>query len=307
MHIVRPWLRVSFRRNISPGQPSWPLRWLQTRQGKEGQRSDHDIDNNRSQDKTVGSMELHRTHQGTPEADTPEAETPEAGVLTGNAASTREAMLSMVRPHAPLLLGGVCLGTASTGISLVLPMALGKILDVSLGADTTMTPGALSVGLGGLFCAQAVLMVCRTQLLNTAGERLSCDIRHKAFASVARQDIAFFDSNNTGELINRLSADTALLQKVMTTQLANGLRGVMMIAGSGACLVWTSPWLSLLSFSMFPPVFAVATAAGRRMKKQQRGVQDALASATETAQRTLLGVRTLRLFGAEESEIQRYG
>ena len=225
---------------------------------------------------------------------------------TSLAAVPWQQMGELIRPQASLLAGGLVLGVATTGVSLVFPMAMGSVLDISLSADPTWTPQSASLALFGLFCGQSVLMIGRSQLLTIAGERLSCDLRTKTFANVARQDLTFFDQNNTGELLNRLAADTTLLQKTLTTQTAGGLGAVMMILGSGGCLVYTSPWLALLSFSVFPPVFAVATLVSRRMKGQQRAVQDALAEATDTAQRALTGIRTLRLFAAEGTEVQRY-
>ena len=223
-----------------------------------------------------------------------------------SAASNRALLFELARPHAPLVAGGMGLGVLATGISLVFPMALGQVLDTCLSADTAWTPLEASAALLGLFSAQAVLMVGRSQLLTIAGERISCDIRARTFSNVARQDVEFFDTNNTGELLNRLSADASLLQKVLTTQAAQGLRGAMMVVGSAGCLVWTSPWLAMLSMGTFPPVFAFATLAGRRMKQQQRAVQDSLADASDTAQRALSGIRTLRAFGAEEIEVGRY-
>lgn len=41
-----------------------------------------------------------------------------------------------------------------------------------------------------------------------------------------RQETAFFDRTRTGELINRLSADTILVGKAVTDNVSDGLRAV---------------------------------------------------------------------------------
>lgn len=43
---------------------------------------------------------------------------------------------------------------------------------------------------------------------NTAGERLVARVRQQLFQALIAQDISFFDSAKTGELMNRLAADT---------------------------------------------------------------------------------------------------
>lgn len=49
-----------------------------------------------------------------------------------------------------------------------------------------------------------------------------------------RQETGFFDNTKTGELVNRLSADTALVSQAVTSNISDGLRSsVMALAGVG--------------------------------------------------------------------------
>ena len=60
-----------------------------------------------------------------------------------------------------------------------------------------------------------------------AGERVVRDLRRDLFSSVIAQDMGFFDRNRTGELINRLSADTTLIGKSITNNLMDGSRSIL--------------------------------------------------------------------------------
>ena len=58
----------------------------------------------------------------------------------------------------------------------------------------------------------------------------------RAHAPYARQDIAFYDRNKTGELMNRLASDTTVIQSAVTVNVSMGLRfaaqaivGIMLI------------------------------------------------------------------------------
>lgn len=52
------------------------------------------------------------------------------------------------------------------------------------------------------------------------------NLRESLFSSILRQELGFFDATRTGELVNRLSADTALVGRSVTDNLSDGLRAV---------------------------------------------------------------------------------
>ncbi len=62
-------------------------------------------------------------------------------------------------------------------------------------------------------------------------------MRTSVFSSILKQDIAFFDKNKTGELINRLSADTALVSQSVTMNISDGLRSTFMISAGVGMMV----------------------------------------------------------------------
>lgn len=64
-------------------------------------------------------------------------------------------------------------------------------------------------------------------------------LRASLFSSILRQEVAFFDKTRTGELINRLSSDTALLGRSVTENLSDGLRaGAQASVGIGMMVCW---------------------------------------------------------------------
>jgi len=63
---------------------------------------------------------------------------------------------------------------------------------------------------------------------------------------VIRQDVEFFDRTRTGELINRLSADTAVISRALTDNIASGARRVVEGLGGVAILFYLTPSLTLV-------------------------------------------------------------
>ena len=121
------------------------------------------------------------------------------------------------------------------------------------------------------------------------------------------QEIAFFDRNKTGELINRLSADTQLVSQALSTQVSDGLRSMFMTGAGIGMMFYMSPQLALVSLTVVPPVAAYGVFMGRKVRNTSRNVQDALASSTQIAEERISNIRTVRTFAKEDIEIERYG
>lgn len=70
-----------------------------------------------------------------------------------------------------------------------------------------------------------------------SGQQIVRNLRASVFSSILRQEVAFFDRNRTGELINRLSADTAVVGRSITDNLSDGLRAVAQAAAGVSMMV----------------------------------------------------------------------
>jgi ABC-type multidrug transport system fused ATPase/permease subunit len=160
-------------------------------------------------------------------------------------------------------------------VSLAFPAAIGRILDVTItateGAGDGLTPTAISLGLLALFGVQSALIVLRSALLTVSGERMAAGMRRDLFASILSQEVAWFDSHRTGDVINRLSSDTVVIQKALTNNIANGLRSAAMVVGGTGMLFYLSPSLALLSLSLIPPVAVAGMYYGRYLQVSRWG------------------------------------
>jgi len=167
--------------------------------------------------------------------------------------------------------------------SLAYPQAIRFLIDGALaGGRTTIDRAALAMG--GIFLVQAVAVGLRYYLFTVAGERIVTRLREQLYASVVEQEIAFFDRRRTGELLSRLGSDATTVQNTVSVNLSMGLRNLMMVVGGLALLTWQSGRLKL-----------------------SKAAQDALARASEVAEETIAGIRTVRAFAREPLETARYG
>ena len=219
---------------------------------------------------------------------------------------TLRRLLNLARPEARTLLAGTFFLVIGSGMSLMYPQAMRLIIDEAMGARDRAMIDRVALGMAIILAIQALAVAMRYYLFTTAGERVVTRLRQNLFASLMSQEVAFFDERKTGELTNRLASDTTVLQSSVSANISMVLRNAVTALGGIAMLFYTSPALTLVMLAVVPPVAMGAVIYGRRVRKLSKEVQDALAASSEVAEESLSGVRTVRSFAAEKSEVARY-
>ena len=163
-----------------------------------------------------------------------------------------------------------------------------------------------AMGMLAVFAIQGLATAFRSYLFTVTGERIVAQLRKTLFASIVEQETGFFDERKTGELTNRLSSDTQVLQNAVSVNISMALRfGAAALGGLGL-LLYTSPTLTGIMLLVVPPVTAGGIYVGRLVRKIARNTRDALAQAGEVAEETLAGIRTVRTFNRESKESESY-
>ncbi|ETM42686.1 hypothetical protein L914_11716 [Phytophthora nicotianae] len=216
-------------------------------------------------------------------------------------------LLSLYKPEKkPLAISISALGV-STFITMCVPYGMGKVIDVvTAGSAAAMPLPTVVTLLGGLFAAGSIANIIRVDTSNMIGERITNRLRQDTYASILKQELGFFDSSRTGELLNRLSADTTLIGKVLSDNVAGGLRSTGQALGSITMIVVTCPKLAMVMLSVVPPIAIGAVSYGRYVKKLTTKVQTQLSEATEVAEEKLSNIRVVRWFAKEPHEVETH-
>jgi ATP-binding cassette subfamily B protein len=215
-------------------------------------------------------------------------------------------LAALARPEfRALTLGTLALAIASA-MTLSYPLIVQKIVDgIDQGGGRELVDRYVLL-LVGLFAIGAVMGAIRAYIFTEAGERVVARLRQRLYESIISQEIAFFDERRTGELTNRLAADTTVLQNSVTVNVSMLLRFAVTGTGAIIFLFYTSWELTLVALAVVPLVAIGGGLFGRRMRALSRDVQDALAKSTEVAEETIAGIRTVRAFAREGAERDRY-
>jgi len=199
------------------------------------------------------------------------------------------------------------LAAAST---LVLPVAMKALIDQGLVATD---PGARVMALRnhffalfGVGAALGLFSAMRFYMVTWLGERVTADLRNAVYAHVIVQSPEFFETNQTGEVLSRLTTDTTLVQTVVGSSLSLGLRNTVLGAGAMTMLVITNPYVMTQVLGILIIVVLPSLYFGRRVRKLSRASQDRVADSSAIAAEVLNAVPVVQSFTQEAREAQRF-
>ncbi|ARO25578.1 ABC transporter [Rhizobium sp. S9] len=206
------------------------------------------------------------------------------------------------------LVAGALISLALAAItSLALPLAVRRMIDHGF----TQSDGSFINSYFAMLMVMALVLAIASALryyfVITIGERIVADLRRDVFAHVTRLSPSFFDVNQSGEIVSRLTADTTQIKSAVGATASVALRNLILCLGAMGMMVVTSPKLSSLVIGAIPLIVFPLVAFGRSVRRRSRAAQDTLAEASAFANETIAATRTVQAFNGEDAAAARYG
>lgn len=168
---------------------------------------------------------------------------------------------------------------------------------------------ALAIAVG-LLLAIAILSGVQglaSWLLQTyVGEKLVWDFRAKLLNHVQRLPLAFHDHYGAGDSVYCIQHDApsiqyALLQGILPLVIAGfTLAGMILIS------IRIDPTISLFALAITPILFVLSLASSRLVRFRSRNIKELDSSAMSVVQEVLGFIRTIKAFGQEHREYERF-
>jgi len=216
-------------------------------------------------------------------------------------------LMQFARPYRRRMLFFAVALMVSAGCFLVIGQGLKQVVDRGFSHGD---PAALNQGLFfllGVIVIMATATWVRFYLISWLGERVIADIRRTVFSHLLELSPGWFEQTRTGEMISRLTTDTALLEQIIGSSLSMALRNALLGAGALVMLMLTSWKLTLLVLLTVPVVIVPIVLFGRRVRKLARASQDRVADLGAYVDEALHELRTLQAYGHEETDRDLFG
>ena len=157
----------------------------------------------------------------------------------------------------------------------------------------------------GVFTLGAAASWARVYCFAISGERLASHLRRKLHRALLFAKQEFFDTSHTGELTT-LQEDIKVASSGVTTELSSGLRSLSTTATHTGMLLHLSPKLTVVAIAIIPVLGVGAMFYGRRKRKLAQELHRAIQKARVHAEECMANIKTVKTFGCEEKEAQRF-
>lgn len=132
------------------------------------------------------------------------------------------------------------------------------------------------------------------------------DLRCTLFESLLHLPNSYFDHNNSGHLISRITYNVTMVTGAATEAIKVLIREGLSVVFLFGYLLWMNWKLTLVMVAVLPIIGVMASGASRKFRKQSRKIQSAMGDLTHIASETIQGYRVVRSFGGEDYESDRF-
>ena len=158
----------------------------------------------------------------------------------------------------------------------------------------------------GLVFLMSLGTFTRFYLVSWIGERVSTDLRVAVFRHLIRLHPAFFETNLSGEIQARITADTTVLQTVIGSSLSIALRNGLMLIGGIGWLFWINPKLTATVLAVVPVVVVPIIIFGRRVRRLSRSSQDRVATVGAFVGEALQNIKIVQGFNHQAEDVRQF-
>src|SRR5829696_9142843 len=210
------------------------------------------------------------------------------------------------KPYKWHIISGIFFILVSMLFGLLIPYLVGSAVD-DLAAGVTWHKIVYypAVILGVNFMSGVFLFLQRRFLIN-ASRHIEYDMREEFYSSLVDQPAEFFHNTRVGDLMARATNDLAAIRQIVGPMILYSFQAIFALAITLPILLNISVKLTLLLLIPMPLVSLTVKILGEQIHKRFEKIQEFFSDITARTQENLTGVRVIRAYAREDSEIEEF-
>jgi ATP-binding cassette subfamily B protein len=215
-------------------------------------------------------------------------------------------MLVFVRPYWLTAVAGFVLLLLIQLTDLVQPLLMRYTVDEALLKKNFQQLVWVVGAVLGLNLVGALLSGVRSYMMAWLGDRIVMDIRRRLYEHLQLLSLRFYDQEQTGRLVSRITNDAGNIQDFMTEGLQDILRDFFMLVFVGAVMFAMNWKLALATLLPVPVLMFLAGRFARRVQRLWHMVWRRFARIHAMLADAIPGTRVVKAFGREDYEVRRF-
>jgi ATP-binding cassette subfamily B protein len=213
-------------------------------------------------------------------------------------------LIGFLRPYRRGVIASFVLAALAMGAGVLVPFLVGRTVDHIRSGDHSLWPLALAIAGAGLL--RLAFSVSRRLVAGRVSLGVEYDLRNRVYEHLQSLELAFFDSQQTGQLMSRATVDLQAVRFFLGYGLIFILQSALTILIAAGVMLAVNPGLAALALTPTPVVIWMAFRYGRRNRPATQEVQQRIAELTAEAEENVSGVRLVKAFAQEERQLRRF-
>lgn len=215
-------------------------------------------------------------------------------------------LVQYFRPHRGLFVLDLSCALVMALIDLAFPLVARSSMNQLLPARQFDTFFMVMIIVAAAFVVRAGMNYIITYWGHMFGVRVEADLRDDLFRHMQSLDFKFFDSNRTGQLMNRMTGDLFEITELSHHGPEDLFVAFVTIIGA-ICIMFTVQWqLALVILIIIPIFLAVVMLCRKNMVTTSRNVKITMSEINGEIESGLSGIRTSKAFANEESDYRKF-
>ena len=211
----------------------------------------------------------------------------------------------IVRYRLRMTIGLIALAVAC-GASVMAPYVLRRVVD-SLHQGVSTQKLLVFAGLTiGLQTVDSGLRFITRVYVSGSSRKMEYDLRNDVYAHIQSLDQRFFQENQTGDLMARVSNDVTTIREILGPGLMDLCRSVMLFIAGLIIMLTIDVKLALLAAAPLPLITLLFVWIGQLMEKRFHAVQTQFGGLTTFVQENFSGARVVKAYVQEENEAEAF-
>jgi ABC-type multidrug transport system fused ATPase/permease subunit len=213
-------------------------------------------------------------------------------------------LLGFLRPYRRGVIVSFVLAAFAMGTGVLIPYLVGRTVNEIDNGGVNLWPLALAVVAAGVF--RLAFSVSRRLVAGRVSLGVEYDLRNRMYEHLHSLELAFFDGQQTGQLMSRATVDLQSVRFFLGYGLIFILQSALTIVIAAGVMLVVDPGLAAIALAPMPFVIWVSFRYGRRNRPAQQEVQQRIAELTAEAEENISGVRVVKAFAQEERQLRRF-
>src|SRR5947208_1024079 len=186
------------------------------------------------------------------------------------------------------------------------PTVLGYAVDDLTRGVTRTKLGGYGVLLLAIGLVGGVFLFLQRRILIGASRGIEYDMRNDFFAHLETLPLAYFQAHRTGDLMSRATNDLSAVRMMIGPSIMYSANTLLTFAVALSVMVSIDARLALWSLIPLPFVSISVKFFGSAIHRRFEQIQAQLSEVSAVAQEALSGVRVVRAYRQEDSELERF-